>query len=109
MVESGYQEPLFVKNAQYVTEALQENIPALLRENHGVGIIGGYYEKGLPIEMISELAIKMLGYGSAEEFESATGNSMSELLFQNKFSSQQLPLLRTVWKPICARKTVPFG
>ena len=89
MVESGYQEPLFVKNAQYVTEALQENIPALLRENHGVGIIGGYYEKGLPIEMISELAIKMLGYGSAEEFEAATGNSMSELLFQNKFSSQQ--------------------
>ncbi|MBU5481101.1 ATP-binding protein [Blautia sp. MSJ-19] len=89
MLESGYQEPLFIRKKTHISEKLQENIPALLRENHGVGIIGGYYENGLPIELISELAVKMLGYESAEEFEAATKNSMTALLYENKFSEEQ--------------------
>lgn len=89
MLESGYKEPLFVQTTQAVTEKLQESIPALLRENHGVGIIGGYYEEGLPIRLISELAVKMLGYASADEFEDTTKSSMSALLYENKFSTEQ--------------------
>ena len=89
MFESGYQEPLFVVDGQSVTDRLQENIPALLRENHGVGIIGGLYAPELPICLISELAVKMLGYESAAEFESACGNSMASLLYENKFTTDQ--------------------
>ena len=48
MLESGYQEPLFVQEGTSVTKKLQESIPALLRENHGVGIIGGYMSRGCP-------------------------------------------------------------
>lgn len=93
MLESGYQEPLFVNETQTVTEKLQESIPALLRENHGVGIIGGYYEDGLPITLISELAVKMLGYGSSEEFEAASKNSLSALLYENKLSAEEFTAL----------------
>lgn len=89
MLESGYQEPLFVHEAQTVTEQLQKSIQALLRENHGVGIIGGYYEEGLPICLISELAVRMLGYETAAGFETATGGLMSALLYENKFSREQ--------------------
>ena len=89
MFESGYQEPLFVRGGTCVTEKLQESIPALLRENHGVGIIGGYYEEGLPICLISELAVKMLGYGSSAEFEAATGSHLSALLYENKLSEEK--------------------
>ena len=89
MRECGYQEPLFVIEGQSLTDTLQENIPALLRENHGVGIIGGTYEKGLPICLISELAVKMLGYESAGQFEAACGNSFGALLYTDKFSQDQ--------------------
>ena len=93
MLESGYQEPLFVREDQSVTKKLQESIPALLRENHGVGIIGGHYGPGLPIFLISELAVKMLGYQSAEDFEEATGNAMSALLYEKKMSDEQFVAL----------------
>lgn len=93
MLESGYQEPLFIEESEHITTKLQESIPALLRENHGVGIIGGHYGAGLPITMISELAVKMLGYSSSEEFEKATKNSMSALLYENKLSSEQFAKL----------------
>lgn len=89
MLKSGYQEPLFVGKTEDVTEKIQENILELLCENHGVGIIGGYYEDELPIEFISELALKMLGYQTATEFETATENSMIKLLYEDKFSAEQ--------------------
>ena len=89
MLKSGYQEPLFIQEGQSLTGRMQENIPALLRENHGVGIIGGTYGPGLPILLISELAVKMLGYGSSDEFQAASGNSLSALLYENKLSYDQ--------------------
>lgn len=89
MLESGYQEPLFIDETQPFTDTLQESIPALLRENHGVGIIGGHYDEGMPISLISELALRMLGYGSPEEFEADTGNSMSALLYEKTFSEER--------------------
>ena len=93
MLESSYLEPLFLQEGQSVTEALQRNIPALLRENHGVGIIGGCYEPGLPIQLISELAVRMLGYASIDEFTSATKNSMSALLYADKLSEEEFAAL----------------
>lgn len=41
MLEGGYREPLFVREGEAFTETMQESIPGLLRENHGVGIVGG--------------------------------------------------------------------
>ena len=93
MLESSYMEPLYLQEGCSVTEALQQVIPALLRENHGVGIIGGCYEPGLPIQLISELAVKMLGYASVEEFTAATGNSMAALLFESKLTPEQFAAL----------------
>ena len=93
MLESSYLEPLFLQEGQSVTEALQRNIPVLLRENHGVGIIGGCYEPGLPIQLISELAVRMLGYASIDEFTSATKNSMSALLYADKLSEEEFAAL----------------
>lgn len=52
-------------------------------ENHGVGIIGGYYEEGLPICMVSELSVHMLGYESIEEFEKHTGKQLMKILCPN--------------------------
>lgn len=40
MLEGGYREPLFVREGEAFTETMQESIPGLLRENHGVGIVG---------------------------------------------------------------------
>ena len=93
MLKRGYQEPLFLQEGQTLTDTLQESIPVLLRENHGVGIIGGFYEGGLPIQLISELAVKMLGYHSADDFEAATKNLMSSLLYPHKLSEAQFTAL----------------
>lgn len=93
MLKSGYQEPLFLRENQALTDVLQESIPVLLRENHGVGIIGGFYEDGLPIALISELAVKMLGYVSSSDFEEATKSLMAALLYLDKMSVEQFAAL----------------
>lgn len=76
-----YGEGLFL-NEQYqiFSEHLEKKFQLLLMENHGVGIIGGYYEEGLPICMVSELSVKMLGYQSIEEFEEHTGKFLMRII-----------------------------
>ena len=69
MIESGYKEGLFyVEEADYSSEKTEKQIRTLLSENHGVGIIGGYYEPDFPVCMVSELAVNMLGYESVTSF-----------------------------------------
>lgn len=89
MVENSYHELLYTQEAlsPIVTE-IEEEIRALLRENHGVGVIGGYYEKGLPIGLISELAVKMLGYASEAEFYTAAGDHLADLFCDDEFSEE---------------------
>ena len=76
-----YGEGLFL-NEQYqiFSEHLEKEFQVLLMENHGVGIIGGYYEDGLPICMVSELSLEMLGYQSIEEFEEHTGKMLMRII-----------------------------
>ena len=93
MLEGGYREPLFVREGEAFTETMQESIPGLLRENHGVGIVGGYYGPGLPIAVISELAVRMLGYTTAAEFEAATGGGLAALLYPNELSPERFAAL----------------
>ena len=81
MIRSGYQEGLYYREGLPVAVGeVEQSIRALLRENHGVGILGGFYEPDAPLCMVSELTVQMLGYASAEEFEQATENSLTGLL-----------------------------
>ena len=87
MIKSGYQEGLFYQSDLPVTTTeLEGLIRSLLSENHGVGILGGYYEEGLPICIVSELTMQMLGYTSAADFESATHNRLFDLICNNTYS-----------------------
>ena len=81
MIKSSYQEGLYhLDGFDLSTGSTEDEIRLLLSQNHGVGILGGYYDRRLPRCMVSELTMQMLGYGSAEEFEKATGNCMAGLI-----------------------------
>ena len=58
---------------------LEQCIRALLTQNHGVGIIGGFYEPGLPLALISALTLDMLGYEIADALSERCGGSILPL------------------------------
>lgn len=76
-----YGEGLYFKDSQNkLTNETEATIRSLLLENNGVGIIGGYYDKGLPICMVSELAVSTLGYDSITEFEKLTEENLLRIV-----------------------------
>lgn len=80
-VLSSYGEGLYCKeDATNLTAETEVIIRQLLAENHGVGIIGGYYEPNLPICMISELALKMLGYDNIMDYEKINGEHLLNII-----------------------------
>lgn len=87
-VKGYYGEILYFKDETVQkTEFLEENIRSLLTQNHGVGIIGGLYETGLPIQLMSGLALDMLGYPSVSEFSRRCGGSLLQM-FSTEYGSQ---------------------
>lgn len=83
-----YGEGLYCKeDATNLNAETEVIIRQLLAANHGVGIIGGYYEPNLPICMISELALKMLGYNNLEEYENVAGDHLLNIV--NKSGQKQ--------------------
>ena len=79
-IKGYYGEELYFKDETVQkTEFLEQNIRSLLTQNHGVGIIGGLYEPGLPIQFMSGLALDMLEYPSAGEFSRCCGDSLLRL------------------------------
>ena len=87
MTKSSYQEGLYYWGSfQIETAEVEQEILTLLCENHGVGIIGGYYEKDFPFCMVSDLTMQMLGYTSAEEFEDATGGCLAGLVKKEDYA-----------------------
>ena len=81
MINSGYREGLYYQDNFHIsTSEVETPIRALLGENHGVGILGGHPGSDFPIDLVSELTVRMLGYDSPEEFETATGNCMAGLV-----------------------------
>ncbi|MDY2930185.1 MAG: hypothetical protein SOT89_07910, partial [Clostridiaceae bacterium] len=88
MIKSYYNEGLFFQPSQAaILPSLGGSIQDLLNENHGVGILGGTYEEGLPIFMVSELTVRMLGYETIAAFEVACHRRMGEL-FYGSFSCE---------------------
>ena len=82
MIKTFYQEPIFCNGFDRATLAQFDSlIQRLLAQNNGVGVIGGYYKPGLPICIVSELALNALGYATAERFQQRTA-----MLFTNCFS-----------------------
>ncbi len=81
MIKSGYLESIYYRDGLiHKTSELEDSIRKLLTENHGVGILGGTYDDGFPLCMVSELTVQMLGYVSDKDFEEATGGKMSALI-----------------------------
>lgn len=62
LIKTYYGEGLFDnKQGVMFTENIEAEIRTILIENHGVGIMGGFYSEELPICMFSELMVEMLG------------------------------------------------
>ena len=87
MIKSGYQEGIYYnENFGTPTGEMEENIRELLSENHGVGILGGYYDDGFSICMVSELTMQLLGFSTSEEFIEKTGGLMRGLVRESDWS-----------------------
>ena len=126
MIKSFYEEPLF--SGDFKREDLQEIdtlIQKLLRLNNGVGVVGGFYAPGLPVCIISELALQSLGYNSDEVFGTgyamqfadrfAKDSPLREVESFRHFRSKQTQSLRTLrghtrWFQLCKEdKTLRNG
>ena len=93
MIKTYYGEGLFINEQNGVfTENMEAEIRSALGENHGVGIMGGYYAKGLPVCMFSELMVEMLGYDSASEMKQMTQSLLINMIspYQGKFFSEKV-------------------
>lgn len=71
MIKSFYEEPIFSSNFQRKDlQVIDKSIQQLLDKNNGVGVVGGFYTPGLPVGIISELALRSLGCHRDEVFGS---------------------------------------
>ena len=62
MIKSFYEEPIFSSDFQREDlQVIDKSIQQLLDKNNGVGVVGGFYTPGLPVGIISELALRSLG------------------------------------------------
>lgn len=98
LIKTYYGEGLFISEQDGVfSENMEKEIRSALGENHGVGIMAGSYTRGLPVCMVSELMIEMLGYDSAEEMEQMTGNRLLNMIspYQGKFFSEKVFVEKT--------------
>lgn len=81
MIKTYYGEGLFFpEDASWKNDILEHEIRELLFQNHGVGILGGFYGKNLPICLVSELTLEMLGYASIEAFEEDTACFLTNMV-----------------------------
>ena len=81
-IKTYYGEELYFQDGSVaLSEDLEQSIRSLLTQNHGVGIVGGFYEPGLPLALISALTLDMLGYESAEDLYERCGGSILPLFF----------------------------
>lgn len=67
MIKGFYQESIFCRewNKEFMAQ-IEHKIQLLLAQNNGVGVVGGSYAPGLPITLVSELALNALGYAAED-------------------------------------------
>ena len=88
MIKGFYQESIFCRewNQEFMAQ-IEHKIQLLLAQNNGVGVVGGSYAPGLPITLVSELALNALGYANVEQFQRRTA-----MLFTNCLSAKDRAL-----------------
>lgn len=88
MIKGFYQESIFCRewNQEFMAQ-IEHKIQLLLAQNSGVGVVGGSYAPGLPITLVSELALNALGYANVEQFQRRTA-----MLFTNCLSAKDRAL-----------------
>lgn len=74
-----YKEEIYFAepHKQNLLEHNQEKVVDMLLQNTAVGVVGGFYEEGLPIHFISQFALRNIGY-TFEEFMEQTGGHFIE-------------------------------
>lgn len=79
--KSYYEESIYYNGInESLLREVNYSIQTLLKMNRGVGVIGGFYEEGLPICMISSLALDMLEYQEFEEYKKGTEEKLLQLI-----------------------------
>lgn len=79
--KSYYEESIYYNGInEHLLREVNYSIQTLLKMNRGVGVIGGFYEEGLPICMISSLALDMLEYQEFDEYKNGTEESLLQLI-----------------------------
>ena len=79
-IKTYYGEELYFRDGSVpLSGGLERCIRELLTQNHGVGIIGGLYEPGLRLTLVSKLTLDLLGYGSSDELLEHCGGSVLPL------------------------------
>ena len=94
-IKTYYGEELYFRDGTVMLSGeLERCIRTLLTQNRGVGVIGGFYEPGLRLTLVSKLTLDLLGYGSTDEllercsgsvlplFAPAEGGAMTEEAFR---------------------------
>lgn len=80
-IKSYYEESIYYNGInESLLREVNCSIQTLLKMNRGVGVIGGFYEEGLPICMISSLALDMLEYQEFEEYKKNTEERLLRLI-----------------------------
>ena len=69
MIKSFYAEPILSNDfRREELQLVEKSIQRLLASNNGVGVVGGYYRAGLPVCIISELALNALACRRQDDF-----------------------------------------
>jgi len=86
-------------HVEEITDRTQESIDTALSKNGAVGVAGGYYEEGLPLEFISNFMIISLGYSNVAELSRAADGKLINLIWPEDRGLFQLDVFRQVDKP----------
>ena len=81
MEQSFFQESIYCRDLNSDTlKQVNDQIQRLLEQNSGVGVVGGTYAPGLPITLVSALALAALGYANVEQFSRRTAMRFANCL-----------------------------
>lgn len=77
-----YTEGIYCEDKEFVlSDSNQIAIAEVLNKNSAVGVVGGYYDVGLPIKFISLFMISTLGYESFYHYYKETGYQLLSIIY----------------------------
>lgn len=77
-----YTEGIYCEDKEFaLSDSNQIAIAEVLNKNSAVGVVGGYYDAGLPIKFISLFMISTLGYESFYHYYKETGYQLLSIIY----------------------------